>query len=242
MNGDRRSPCRLELERLVDAHGATLGRRDPHRWRVGTRRLLDWLETAQGETWQSRWEATGAEVMDRWTDSVGLHKGYEHYAVTAVFQALLCLRVIRPGYPWLIRQPFSSLAAQMTQTTDRCEFDRLFETARKTNVDARAVAPAAIIIARLLVHTGKRMEALTTDEFLDYAVTARQAGQSRNWGLHTAHQLLRAMAIIEGPPLTPGMAKRHGPRSIAELVDLRKIVCQPIRDLRPLFDRAGSWA
>jgi len=50
------------------------------------------------------------------------------------------------------------------------------------------------------------------------------------------------MAIIEGPPLTPGMAKRHGPRSIAELVDLRQIVCQPIRDLfvRYLTERAAG--
>ncbi len=185
MNGDRPSPCRLELEHLVEAHGATLGRRDPHRWRVGTKRLLDWLETVQGETWQSRWEVTGAERMDRWTSAVGLQKDYEHYAVTAVFQALLCLRVIRPGYPWLIRQPFSSLAAQMAETSDRCDFERLFETARKTNVDGRAVALAAMIIARLLVHTGKRMEALTTDEFLVYAANARQAGQSRNWAPHT---------------------------------------------------------
>src|SRR6266700_7364076 len=80
------------------------------------------LETVQGETWQSRWEVTGAERMDRWTSAVGLQKDYEHYAVTAVFQALLCLRVIRPGYPWLIRQPFSSLAAQMAETSDRCDF------------------------------------------------------------------------------------------------------------------------
>src|SRR5437899_8426748 len=171
MNGDRPSPCRLELERLVDAYCATLGRRDPHRWRVGTKRLLDWLETVQGETWQSRWEVTGAERMDRWTSAVGLQKDYEHYAVTAVFQALLCLRVIRPGYPWLIRQPFSSLAAQMAETSDRCDFDRLFELARKTNVDGRAVGLAAMIIARLLAHTGKSMEVLTTDEFLIYAAT-----------------------------------------------------------------------
>jgi hypothetical protein len=242
MNGDQPSPSRLQLEGLVDAHGATLGRRDPRRWRVGTKRLLDWLETVQDETWQSRWEATGADRMDRWTGAVGLQKGYEHYAVTAVFQALLCLRVIWPGYPWLIRQPFSSLAAQMAQTTDRCDFDRLFETARKTNLDGRAVALATMIIARLLVHTGKRMNALTTDEFLVYAAKARQAGRSRNWGLHTAHQLLREMAIIEGPPLTPGMAKRHGPRTIADLVDLRQIACRPIRDLfvRYLTERAAG--
>jgi hypothetical protein len=180
--------------------------------------------------------------MDRWTGAVGLQKDYEHYAVTAVFQALLCLRVIRPGYPWLIRQPFSSLAAQMAQTSDRYDFDRLFETARKTNVDGRAVGLAAMIIARLLVHTGNRMEALTTDEFLIYAATAREAGLSRNWGLHTAHQLLRAMAIVEGPPLTPGMAKRHGPRTVADLVDLRQIAYGPIRDVfvRYLTERAAG--
>ena len=70
----------------------------------------------------------------------------------------------------------------MAQTSDRCDFDRFFETARKTNLDGHAVALATMIIARLLVHTGKRMEALSTDEFLVYAATAWQARRSRTLG------------------------------------------------------------
>lgn len=31
-----------------------------------------------------------------------------------------------------MRQPFSSLATQLARTSDRCDFDRFFETARKT--------------------------------------------------------------------------------------------------------------
>jgi hypothetical protein len=133
VTGPQTTPSRQELEHLIDAHGATLGRRDPHRWRLGTKRLLDWLESIDGPTWQDRWDAAGVEAEDsRWTGVLGLNKDYEHYAVTAVFQALLCLRLIRPGYSWLVRQPFSSLAAQMRLSTDRRDFERLFETARAT--------------------------------------------------------------------------------------------------------------
>jgi hypothetical protein len=201
------------------------------------------LEDVDGATWQARWEAAGVEAVDgRWTGVLGLHKDYEHYAVTAVFQALLCLRLIRPGYAWLVRQPFSSLAAQMRLTSDRRDFERLFETACATKVDGTAAALAAMVIARLLAHTGGRMESLATEEFLVYAAATRQAGLSRNWGLHTAHQLLRTMAIIDGPPLTVGITRRHGPRSVQELVELRHVACRPVRDLlvRYLTERSAG--
>ena len=99
-----------------------------------------------------------------------------------------------------------------------------------------------MVIARLLAHTGGRMESLTTDEFLVYAAATRQAGLSRNWGLHTAHQLLRTMAIIDGPPLTVGITRRHGPRSVQELVELRHVACRPVRDLlvRYLTERSAG--
>jgi hypothetical protein len=124
------------VEQLIAAQASALGLREPERWRIGAKRLLDWLHCFDGATYQSRSEASGAESLDRWTSAVGLHRDYEHYAVMRVLQSLLCHRLVRPGYPWLIRQRLPSLATEMAATTDRQDFDQLFETARATGTTA----------------------------------------------------------------------------------------------------------
>jgi hypothetical protein len=87
--------------------------------RRSTQLVLGWLETWPGETWQQRWQASGAECQGRaWHEALvkhlitavrtvlSHHAARRHAAVG--ISCLLCLRVLRPGYDWMISNHFSS--------------------------------------------------------------------------------------------------------------------------------------
>lgn len=243
-----RSPSRAELQQLLEDHLGALGLREVSRvpWHRGLGTLLDWLESAPGATWQQRWETLGAEQLDDWRTAAGAHTITHRQALASVLQALLCHRLLRPGYPWLLSQPFRGLREQLQATTDRDDFQRLFATGTANGMNACMATYVGMAVARMLVHTGKRMDQLTTEDFIAYGTAWRHHRHGKasraGSGLLTTHQLLCAMGIIADAPLTVGLDRRQGQRSAAELLAARPIASRRVGGLllRYLQEREAS--
>jgi hypothetical protein len=97
-------PGRAELERLLVEDNAALGRGASAlaRRHHGLGLLLDWLEGAQGSSWQARWVQLG-EPTD-WQAAAGATTKWQRLGMTAAMTSLLCHRNIQPSYPWLFGQ------------------------------------------------------------------------------------------------------------------------------------------
>jgi hypothetical protein len=199
---------RAALVELLERHLAELGsKRDTARVRRnGLRRLVDWLEKAEGESWQARWEAFGEQGSD-WQAAAGATTHRQRNELMYALETLMCYRVIRPSYRWLAELRFQHLPDQMWHTTDRDDFERLCAGAGQLGAPGGTMASVLTLLTKILIHTGKRLDQVTTADLLDYAAIVR-AGGRRVSGLHTAHQLLRHLGVLYDPPLTVGI---HAP-------------------------------
>lgn len=217
------------------------GRSNPER-REGMRLLLDWLEGAQGTSWQQRWEALG-EATEDWRTEAGATSKRQFYGITHALQTLMCHRIVRPSYAWMNRQTFHQLSNQLRKTTDREDLGRLLVAAKEAGANGGTVPMALSLLTKVLIHTGKRVPQLTTDDLLEYRAVATVNGNYTN-GLHTAHLLLRQAGIIDDPPMTIGSAFRLGQYTVEEMVERYGVQCQPIKALfiRYLKERQPALA
>jgi len=233
---------RTALVGLLERHLAELGsKRDTARVRRnGLRRLLDWLEHAEGASWQARWDAAGEGVPD-WQGAAGATTRRQRHELMYALETLMCYRVIRPSYRWLAQLRFQHLPYQMWHTTDRDDFERLCAGAGQLGAPGGTMTHVLTLLTKILIHTGKRLGQLTTADLLDYAATVR-ARSGRVGGLHTAHQLLRHLGVLHDSPLTIGFTRRRGQYTVEELVDRQGISCRTVRELlvRYLRERAPA--
>src|SRR6266511_2789568 len=109
--------------------------------RFATDRLLGWLEGWPGASWQERWQASGSEALGRsWVEvpaaALQAHTPRPpslHVARRGVIvgiSALLCLRVLRPGYAWLFAAHFNETYGWVRQLTDPEFFAEALERCR----------------------------------------------------------------------------------------------------------------
>ena len=98
--------------------------------------MLGWLQAQPGDTWQERWEASGAEDQPRLAGSGrGLAgraawragAGQRRCRTWPGLLVLICADVIRPGLGWLLRfaPARRGLAAEMARTRDSAAFAEL---------------------------------------------------------------------------------------------------------------------
>ncbi|WP_157129496.1 tyrosine-type recombinase/integrase [Nocardia amamiensis] len=200
---------------------------------AGLRMLLGRLEGLPGDSWQDRWEAAGFDDAEDWLTAADAVNHYQRAALNSAVQSLMCHRVLRPSYGWLLRLPASaSLKEQLRATTGRVDIDRLVQAADAGRVPRRMLEFAVALVTRVLIHTGKTMTELTTADLLDYADACRAHGRTTVPGLQTAHQLLRQLGIVDDP----GLLSRHTLRlsnkyTVEDMVDRHRIACRPVRNL-----------
>ena len=91
--------------------------------------VLDWLQAQPGDTWQQRWQASGAgqdgradwrAFPVRWRVAAGSPAtAWDGRVVTAGLLSLICADVIRPGIGWMLTTATPKrLAAEMARTRD----------------------------------------------------------------------------------------------------------------------------
>jgi hypothetical protein len=220
--------------------------------RMGTDRLLRWLELWPGDSWQQRWLASGSEDLGgAWAEplirfivastSPAISLKSARRSAQLGMNALLCLGVVRPGYAWLCRARLHDTNEHIRQLSDPTLFDAMAELCTRAGHRPRQAVDAFTHLSRVIMHTGRSPRQITPADLTDYhRVLLGTRKQSNSFEL--AWDLLRQTGVF--PDGTPSFRQTRygGQRSITELVDAHELSCQPVRDVlvRYLTERSAG--
>jgi hypothetical protein len=186
--------------------------------RRGAVKLLRWLASFPGDTWQQRWLASGAEDHSggswvqcplQWLRERGQSASYDQEDLSAGLLMLICADVIRPGVAWMLTRTHRYLASAMAETRDPDGFARLRQLAEAGPAASRPDARiAATRIATLLACKGGLISGITVGDCVELADTQRWV-QARG-GQKKVDFYLRLRALR---PRTRRQPARTAPRS-----------------------------
>jgi integrase len=120
---------------------------------------------------------------------------------------LMVHRWLRPGYDYLVERKLSSLWRELDASPLGPDLARFVAGAREAGFTERvASAVASQIIARLLIQTGRPLDALGHDDFEEFidACRKRQLRTGRGWrhyrgAIHSARQVLFHLGVLDAP-------------------------------------------
>jgi integrase len=211
--------------------------------RRGVSKLLRWLSSHPGSTWQERWLASGAEDRPgaawtelplQWLRERGEAASYDSEDLSSGLLMLICGDVIRPGLPWMLTRTHRHLAAVMEQARDPEGFARLRQLAdagpASSTLDARIAATRA---ATLLACKGGLVTDITVGDCVELADTQRRVHVRGGQKKVDFYLRLRALGIFpeDAPHTIRAFRLAAGRLSIEELVDRYPLRCRPVRDL-----------
>ena len=214
--------------------------------RLGIIRMLDWLETQPGATWQDRWQAGCRSAADQdWRDIAELHlkdTGRIAAGNRSVWRSLggalgllIGCDVIRPDLGWLLTSATPAhLAADMARVRDPHGFAALERAAGPASVSVASTRRAMLQVAVMMAVKGGMAGDITVGDCLELLETrARVRGDGDNGGTYF-YQLLHAAGFFPAgaPPRARMLDPRvHGQKSAGQLVDRYGLACRPVRDL-----------
>jgi len=211
--------------------------------RRGVAKLLDWLSTFPGDTWQARWLAGGAEqhpgagwvsLPTGWLATAGEAASYDSTDLSAGLLMLICGDVIRPGLPWMLTRTHRYLAAVMALVRDPDGFARLRELADAEPAASQGDAKiAATRIATLMACKGGGVADVTVGDCVELVETMRRVHTRGGQKKVDFYLRLRALGVFPGdaPHSIRAFGLAGGKLTIEQLVDRYRIQCRPIRDL-----------
>ncbi|MDR7381184.1 tyrosine-type recombinase/integrase [Promicromonospora iranensis] len=221
---------------------------------TGVRRILQWLDRFDGDTWEQRWLASGADLAPRtWRSSVTPRT--PESSVAQGMNALLVARVLRPSYGWQLASKAGAHLPQRILTVNEAEqLERLRALPAYRSALFRHQYDAEACLSRVLIRTGKRLHEIRGDDLLFYADVVRTSGRNRRE--HLAWELLVTLGPFAGEPLTlraawsaKGNTRQH---SVETLVDryglpagaVRDLLVDYLRELKPSMDYGSleGWA
>src|SRR6266540_3548431 len=211
--------------------------------RRGVAKLLGWLSSFPGDTWQQRWLASGAEdhpgagwvqLPLGWLGDRGQAASYDPEDLASGLLMLVCGDVLRPGLPWMLTRSHRYLAGVMAQTRDPDGFARLRRLAAaepaSSRLDARV---AATRIATLLACKGGTISEITVGDCVELVDAQRRVHVRGGQKKVDFYLRLRALGIFpaDAPPTIRAFGLALGRLSLEELVDRYRLQCRPVRDL-----------
>ena len=212
------------------------------RRRLGMVRLLGWLSEQSGDTWQQRWESSGADVSgnaDWWKPMLAWARPQRpHCGVTLSSNLrvcalmLVCADVIRPTVEWVFnpRAP-QNLVPLMAALRDPGGFTELGALCDASPAGRTLKGAALRRAATILVVKGGTLRGVTVGDCLELslAIDGRTLRSNKAMGFY---QLLHEMGVFEpGAPTTLRAFGTGGQLSPAQLIDRYAIACRPVRDL-----------
>ena len=212
------------------------------RRRLGMVRLLSWLSDQSGDTWQQRWETSGADAtgnadwwkpMLAWTRPHRPHCGVSLSSNLRVCALMLvCADVIRPTLEWVLspRAP-QNLVPLMAKLRDPDGFTELGALCDTSHAGRTMKGAALRRAATILVVKGGTLHDVTVGDCLELslAIDARTLRTNKGMGFY---QLLHEMGVFgPGAPTTLRAFGTCGQLSPAQLIDRYAITCRPVRDL-----------
>ncbi|HEU5391584.1 MAG TPA: site-specific integrase [Streptosporangiaceae bacterium] len=211
--------------------------------RRGTAKLLRWLSSFPGDTWQQRWEASRAEdhpgsswvqLPVRWLQGNGMGASYDENDLSSGLLMLVCGDVIRPGLAWMLTRGHKHLAPVMAETRDPDGFARLHGLAEAGPASARKDARlAATRVATLLACKGGVISDVTVGDCVELADTQRRVHVRGGQQKVDFYLRLRALGTFPGdaPATIRAFGMAQGQVTVEELVDRYQLQCKPVRDL-----------
>ncbi len=211
--------------------------------RRGTAKLVRWLSSFPGDTWQQRWEASRAEdhpgsswarLPLRWLQDNGLRASYDDNDLSSGLLMLICGDVIRPGLAWMLTRTHRYLALVMAETRDPAGFARLRELAEagpsSSLDDARY---AATRVATLMACKGGVVSDITVGDCVELADNQRRVHARGGQRKVDFYLRLRSLGIFpaDAPATIRAFGMAQGQLTAGELVDRYRLQCKPVRDL-----------
>ncbi|MEV6849894.1 hypothetical protein [Actinoplanes sp. NPDC051411] len=205
------------------------------RRRRNARTILNWLARHPGDGWQARWLASGADGANLdWLDAVTAGDPHSettrHDEIRDGLVGLLLGRVVLPSYDMVHSYRANMLFHRVRQIFRPDLFDRLQVAADELHFEGRHIDDAFTAIAKVLLHTGKNVDQITTEDLFELRAWAQRRRKNAFKGLTEAWDLLRHIGVL---PVTVTLraAAREGQRPTAELVDRYGTRPGPIRDM-----------
>jgi len=214
--------------------------------RLGVLAVLSWLQAHPGDSWQQRWQASGAENQIDWRDAVTAAAvgrprpaaGTRLPHLSPGLLVLICADVIRPGLGWLQRfaPTRRGLATEMARTRDTESFAALAELCTQGRVGLQTGQQALARVAVILAAKGGPVAAVRVGdcvELLQVAADIRAAsGSEAHAHSPLFYQLLRNHGVLgEDAPAAIEMFSGRGQPTCEQLIDRYQIACRPVRDL-----------
>jgi len=212
------------------------------RRRLGMVRLLGWLSEQSGDTWQQRWETSGADASgnaDWWKPMLAWARPQRpHCGVTLSSNMrvcalmLVCADVIRPTVEWVLnpRAP-QNLVPLMATLRDPDGFTELGALCDASHAGRTLKGAALRRAATILVVKGGTLRDVTVGDCLELSLAIDGRTLRTNKAM-SFYQLLHEMGVFEpGAPTTLRAFGTGGQLSPAQLIDRYAIACRPVRDL-----------
>jgi integrase len=216
--------------------------------RLGVLAVLSWLQTRPGDSWQQRWQASGAEEQSDWRDAISTSSAGRFRASTATgtqlshlspgLLVLICADVIRPSLGWLLRfaPARRGLATEMARTRDSAAFAALAEACTQGRVGLQTGQQALTRVAVILAAKGGPVTAVRVGDCVELLQVAASLRASSGSEAHAHsplfYQLLRSHGVLgEDAPAAIEMFSGRGQPTCEQLIDRYKIACRPVRDV-----------
>jgi hypothetical protein len=214
--------------------------------RLGVLAVLTWLQTHPGDSWQQRWQASGAEDQADWRDVITAACAGRSRARTAVgthlphlssgLLVLICADVIRPSLGWLLRfaPARRGLAAEIARTRDAAAFAVLAGLCAQGQVGLQSGQQALTRIAVILAAKGGPVAAVQVGDCVELLQAAAGMRATSEVHAHSSlfYQLLRSHSVLgEDAPAAIEMFSGRGQPTCEQLIDRYQIACRPVRDV-----------
>src|SRR6266705_1593987 len=211
--------------------------------RRGTAKLLRWLSSFPGDTWQQRREASRAEdhpggswvqLPLRWLCDSGLGASYDENDLSSGLLMLICGDVIRPRMAWMVTRAHKHLAPVMAEVRDPAGFARLRELAESGPAASLADARlAATRIATILACKGGVITDIAVGDCVEMADTQRLVHSRGGQKKDDLYLRLHALGVFhaDAPATIRAFGMAQGQLTIEELVGRYRLQCKPVRDL-----------
>ncbi|MEU4820268.1 hypothetical protein AB0H37_00160 [Actinomadura sp. NPDC023710] len=200
---------------------------------LGTTRVLDWLLTFPGNTWQERWEASGADAGAGWIqDLVDADPRRASTArndlTSAIYRILLC-RVVYPSYDFLTEYVARTLFGKVQERVTPDLFTQLNNAATELKLHPGQSIDGMRVIIKIVLHAGKGVDEITAHDLLDYRDWCNGWKHKSERGVSAAWDMLRKIGVIEDVDFRVGL--RRGQETNQEIIDRYGIKTPEIRTL-----------
>jgi site-specific recombinase XerD len=220
------------LARMTELRGwAAMSGPERKRARVGASLVLEWLLTHPGDGWQQRWQsANPADGLD-WIAVITADDPRTSLTSRAVvLQGLTCLMLARlflPSHRFLRTYQARTLYSKVRETFRPDLFAQVERNAAGLGLRHVQQGLAMAALSSMVLHSGRDLDQLVLDDFLDFRNARSPAGQKPQPGVTVAWDLVRGIAQIPDKPLQT--VRLRGQLATTELVDTYPIICRPIR-------------